>query len=235
MTDDARGHGGWPPSPWILVVLLTGLLLGACGASDDGGTVPGCLGTGGRDVPVTVGQPTPLTASVSTGACPDFPAVPQDQDQDLFKDEIVVGDHVQLRLVAPLLPVRIEPVSAEVQLLLPDRPETTWQWQIVADEPGLHRLSIVASVVGADGAQVLLENRQIEVRLHATATMGWYLGRAWEALAAFVMSAQGVLAGIAALVSAAGGAWLARRRARQAAPSDSPAPTERDRDPSGYL
>ena len=50
-----------------------------------------------------------------------------------------------------------------------------------------------------------------------------------------MMSAQGVLAGIAALVSAVGGTWLARRRGRQSAPSDSPAPAERDRDPSGYL
>ena len=174
MTDDARGRRGRAPSPLILVLLLAGLLLGACGTSGGTHPVPGCLGTGGKDVPVTVGQPVRITATVSAGGCPDFPAVAQ--DEDLFKDGIVVGDQARLRLVAPLLPVRVEPVSAEVQRLPPDRPEATWQWQLVADEPGMHRLSLVASVVDADGGEVLLENRQIEVRLHATATTG----RTWD-------------------------------------------------------
>jgi hypothetical protein len=232
VTDDARGRHPWSISPWILVVLLSGVLVGACGQPGGSDVMPGCLGTGGKDVPATVGQPVELTATVSIGSCPDFPAVAQ--DDDLFKNEIAVGDLVQVRLVAPLLPVRVQPVTAEVQRLEPGRPEARWRWQLVADEPGLHRLSLVATVVDTDG-KVLLENRPIEVRLHATATTGWYMARAWAGVTAFVMSAQGVVVGIAAIASAAGGTWLARRRARSAQIAEAPAAPERDRDRSGYL
>lgn len=232
MTDDVGGRHLRAFSPWILVVLLTGVLVGACGPRDRSDVVPGCLGTGGKDVPATVGQPVQLTATVSTGSCPDFPAVAQ--DDDLLKNAIAVGDLVQVRLVAPLLPVRIEPVSAEVQRLEPGRPEATWRWQLVADEPGVHRLSLVATVVDSDG-RIIVENPPIEVRLHATATTGWYVGRAWAGVTTFVMSAQGLVVGIAALASAVGGTWLARRRARSAQTTEAPPAPEPDRDRSGYL
>jgi hypothetical protein len=123
------------------------------------------------------------------------------------------------------------------QPLPAERPETFWQWRVVADEPGVHRLSIVASVVDPDGGEIVIENRPVEVRLHADGTVGYYAGRAWDGLTTFVMNAQGLVVGIAAIVSTLGGTWFARRRARsRRVPEPEPevAP-HRDRDPSGYL
>ena len=218
--------------PW-LGFAIAALLVAAVACGGGGHQPAGCLGTEGADVAATVGKPVQITASVAGGPCAEFPISPQ--DDNLFKDEIVVGDVVRLRLLAPLLPVRIEPISTEVQPLHPERPEATWRWQVVADRPGMHRLSIVASVVEPDGGEVVLENREIQVRLHADGTVAYYAGRMWDGLTMFVMSAQGVVAAIAAGASAVGGAWLARRRARRGREPEPEVPAQRDRDPSGYL
>jgi hypothetical protein len=174
-----------------------------------------------------------IGATVTAEGCSDFPVVPQ--DDNLFKNEISVGDRVRLRLVGPLLPVRIEPISSEVQRLSPEHPSASWRWVLVADEVGVHRLSIVASVLDPDDGEVLIENRHIEVRLHAEGTIGYYAGNAWNGLASFVMSAQGMAVGIAAIASALGGGWLARRRSRSARTREPEPSVGRDRDPSGYM
>lgn len=230
------------PTGWRLALGLSALAMcflaaTACSTRPvDGDPSPsGCLGTPAADVPATVGQPMRIGATVTADGCSDFPVLPE--DDDLFKNEISVGDEVRLRLVGPLLPVRIEPISSEVQRLSPEHPSASWQWQLVADEPGVHRLSIVASVLDPEDGEILLENREIEVRLHAEGTVGYYAGRTWIGLSSFIMSAQGMVIGVAALASALGGGWLARRRSRAAREQEPEPAVERgrDRDPSGYL
>jgi hypothetical protein len=194
----------------------------------------GCLGTPGSDVTATVGQPVRIEATVGSGECAAFSTGPQDNNP--FKNAITVGNAVRLRLLAPLLPVRIEAISSEVQSLRPGRPEAVWEWRVIADEPGVHRLAIVASVMDPGGGEVVVENRQVEVRLHADGTVGYYAGRAWNGVTAFVMNAQGLVAGIAAVASVLGGTWLARRRrSRRPLEVDADVVADRDRDPSGYL
>jgi hypothetical protein len=221
---------------WIVSLLLCLVGAVACAPATRGPVLVGCLGTPGSDLTATVGQPVRIEATVVLGGCAGFPTQPQ--DDNLFKHDISVGDAVRLRLLAPLLPVRIEPVSSEVQPLRAERPEAFWEWRVIADEPGMHRLSIVASVVDPDGGEVVIENREVELRLHAEGTVGYYAGRAWNGLMAFVMSAQVLVAGIAALASVLGGTWLARRRrarSRRALEVEPEGVAGRDRDPSGYL
>jgi hypothetical protein len=198
-------------------------------------TPPGCLGTAGSDLTATVGRPVQIETTIVPGDCPDAPTTPG--DDETFKNNIAVGDHVRLRLLAPLLPIRVEAISSEVQPLRPEQPRTSWTWRVVADEPGVHRLSIVASVVAPNGAEIILENRQIEVRLHAEGSAGYYVGQAWNGLTAFVMNAQVVVVGIAAVVSALGGTWFVRRRARsrQGLEAEPDTVSPRDRDRTGYL
>lgn len=221
-----------------LIVALLLCLLGAaaCAPMTHERVAVGCLGTPGSDVTATVGQPVRLEATVVLAGCAGLPTQPQ--DENLFKNDISVGDAVRLRLLAPLLPVRIEPVSSEVQPLRPELPEAFWEWRVIADEPGMHRLSIIASVIDPDGGEVVIENRQVELRLHAEGTVGYYAGRAWNGLMAFVMNAQGLVAGIAAVASVLGGTWLARRRrarSRRALEVEPEGAAGRDRDRSGYL
>lgn len=222
---------------WTAALLLCLVAAAACSTATHSTVQVGCLGTPGSDVTATVGQPVRIEATVLLGGCAGVPADPQ--DDDLFKNDITVGDAVRLRLLAPLLPVRIEPVSTEVQPLLPERPQGFWEWRVVADEPGVHRLSMVASVVDPEGGETVLENKQVELRLHAEGTTGYYAARAWNDLMASVMNVQGLAAAIAALASLLGGTWLARRRARsRRTPEPEPEPqreAERDRDSSGYL
>src|SRR4051794_39023960 len=75
----------------------------ACGPGPSEQKPLGCLGTPGSDVTATVGQPVQLKATVGVGSCSAFPVEPGDGDP--FKNDIMVGDAVRLRLLAPLLPV----------------------------------------------------------------------------------------------------------------------------------
>jgi hypothetical protein len=222
------------PRRWIIVLLLCLASAVACSPPPPPKLPIGCLGTPGSDMTASVGQPVHIEATVGSGECAASSTEPQ--DDNLFKNAIAVGNAVRVRLLAPLLPVRIEAISSEVQSLRPERPEAVWEWQVVADKPGVHRLAIVVSVMDP-GGEVVVENRQIDVRLHAEGTVGYYAGRAWDGLTAFVMNAQGLVAGIAAIASVLGGTWLARRRSRSRRASEL-APdvvADRDRDPSGYL
>jgi hypothetical protein len=215
----------------LLACLVTAT---ACGTPDEQSPPTGCLGTGIADVPATVGQPVEIGATVTRDPCSDFPVFAD--DPNLFKNEITVGDTVRLRLVAPLLPVRIEPISSEVHRLTAEHPAAAWRWRLIADEPGVHRLTIVASVLDPDGGETLIENRHVEVRLHAEGTVAYHAGRAWNGLSSFLISAQGMVVAIIAIVGAlGGGGWLARRRARPTPEPEPDAAAERDRDPSGYL
>ena len=224
------------PGSRRLAVVLFLCLVGAVACMTAPPVPPpaGCLGTPGSDVTATVGQPVRISATVALGLCPAFPTDPRDDAP--FKTDITVGEVVRLRLLAPLLPVRIDPVSSEVQSLRPEQPETVWEWQVVADEPGVHRLSIVASVVDPDGGETVIENRSVEVRLHAEGTVGYYAGRAWNGVTTFVMNAQGLVAAIAGVASVLGGTWLARRsRSRRSREEEPDVVPDRDRDRSGYL
>jgi hypothetical protein len=216
---------------WTVALLVCLVAAAACSTAPRPPVQVGCLGTPGSDITATVGQPVRIEATVLLGGCAGVPTDPQ--DDDLIKNDISVGDAVRLRLLAPLLPVRIEPVSSEVQPLRPERPEGFWEWRVAADEPGVHRLSLVASVVDPEGGETVLENHQVELRLHAEGTLGYYAARTWNDLMASVMNAQG----IAALASLLGGTWLARRRARsrRALDTEPERAAERDRDSSGYL
>lgn len=194
----------------IVVTFLVQADLDEAPSPSTGVPVPGCLSNRTLDVSSDVGKPTLIETDVNLGGCTDFPDTPLEEEPPIdgqFKNEIMVGDTVRLRLVAPLLPVQTEPISSEVQRIAPENPRAEWTWQVVAEEPGEHRLSIVASVLDSEGKEVLIENPRVEIRLHASGTFSYYIGRFWAGATSFLVTAQGALVAVITIASAAG-AWL---------------------------
>jgi membrane protein implicated in regulation of membrane protease activity len=70
----------------------------------------------------------------------------------------------------------------------------------------------VLTIFGPDGKQVQVENNRVEIRLHATADAGYYASLWWTRVTGFIVSLQGLVVAIAAIVAVMGGAAMRKRR-----------------------
>jgi len=169
--------------------------------------VPGCLRFTGQDIDANVGEIQIIDAAVNYGRC-NLSL----QSLDRLNHDVVVGGHARLRLVSPLFAGSIEPISQEVQVVKESGDSGRWSWEVRPDKPGNHRLSLVLTIFGPDGKQVQVENNRVEIRLHATADAGYYASLWWTRVTGFIVSLQGLVVAIAAIVAVMGGAAIRKRR-----------------------
>lgn len=169
--------------------------------------VPGCLRFTGQDIDANVGEIQIIDAAVNYGRC-NLSL----QSLDRLNHDVVVGGHARLRLVSPLFAGSIEPISQEVQVVKESGDSGRWSWEVRPDKPGNHRLSLVLTIFGPDGKQVQVENNRVEIRLHATADAGYYASLWWTRITGFIVSLQGLVVAIAAIVAVMGGAAMRKRR-----------------------
>ncbi|MCA1602985.1 MAG: hypothetical protein LC776_15580 [Acidobacteria bacterium] len=116
--------------------------------------------------------------------------------------EVKVGGRTRLSLVSPLFPGTIEPISQEIQLIDSSGEMGYWAWQVRADKPGDHKLSLVLSILGPEGNDVQIQNRREEITLHVEKSFSYYAGVAWQTTTGFITSLTGIITAIVAAVVA---------------------------------
>lgn len=134
-----------------------------------------------------------------------------------FSKDVIVGGRARLLLKSPLFPVRIEPISQEVQTIDSFGDQGTWAWQVRADKPGGHELSLVLSIFGPNGEEVEIENPRAELVLNAQGSLPYYGGLVWRGIIDFMNSLTTmIIAGAAAVAAIAAGIryWVRKRSAK---------------------
>jgi len=195
----------WPVASLLFVLLLIlGWIYGVPFGRDSilvPSSASGCLTADGPYIVADVAEVITIDASVRYDRCfSEF----LDSSTQVSRD-VMVGGRARLMLVSPLFPGSIEPVSQEVQVIDSSGDSGTWAWQVKADKPGTHSLSLVLSILRPDGDDLLVQNPRIELAFHAPETVSYHASNAWRGFTGFLTSLTGlVTAAVAAIVAVLG-------------------------------
>jgi hypothetical protein len=196
-----------------------------------GRCVPKELPAGASSSPV---QPEPdLVDGVGEDGISSLVPGPPDLG-DPVGSPVVVGGIARLALVSPTFPGSIGVVSSEEQRIDGVAESGSWSWEIKPDRPGGYVASLVLSILGPDGEELLKQNARIPVSVIVPDTPAYRIEQIWLGFLAITTSAAGVLAGVATALAAAFALVPALRR-RKAGKVEPPAEASDRRGSDGYV
>lgn len=249
--DSAQSLDEPPLRTWLLSVLclISVLIIGVSlyiappVSPPTGPPKLGCLTADGSHIDAHVSEIVTLDAEVRYKECnqliPESSVKAETDPLELpslarrppLSKDVTVGGRARLELKSPLFPGTIKPISQEIQAIDSLGDVGTWAWQIRADKPGDHELSLVLSILGPEGNEVVVQNRREEIVLHVEKDFSYFAGVVWRGTIDFLTSLAGAITAVAGALLLALGVYsqMSKRSGEQASKqNEQPVSTQSD-------